>query len=618
LEPLPGGLTIWSRPSRFRLSRETLSEAMGVCCSTPKDQPVAEPTYDPAPAPAPEVPKEAVDTARNPIDKLETKVGSDGKVADEVPADAPAEPADAVEPAEDKNILQKAADYVKSFSARVETEPAAEEPAVKPEAAPEGGYEAPTEEASAEEAPAEEAPEPEPVTASFLDKVKSYLSPRPEVPEGAPVDKLETKVGSDLDGDGEVAGAPVEAAAEEVPVEGAEDNIPAAVRPKCVASTGKGQANVDPLHWSLTVEQWLTFVADCAQTPTWKALASVKGEYSITMYDMKDHFVVPFTRGTGCSIALLMTEAKQQHAEPSQVELMLSHAWAGSVLETYNGLQSMVNHHHIPRSTPVFFCVFSMYQPEDGALGGLSIAEQLALDPFARIIESKPQHGMFVCHTNCFEVYERMWTVHEVDAAKRANVQMRGLADLWRFEIPDKFEISTIQGKCRAEDRALLVEKIEKHGGFEQLDWTICSFREQMARELKELFEHTTKGTSYQVGSYCTDYLNGQQSRDWHFQEGSISYGMGARQVAEWKYGDAWPQALWPLGADSYPYGPPCRIELWVANGEHNSRVRNMADFRSLVPTVDGQDFPALTLDELQLARPDSELIAEFGISFFP
>ena len=92
---------------------------MGVCCSTPKDQPVAEPTYDPAPAPAPEVPKEAVDTARNPIDKLETKVGSDGKVADEVPADAPAEPADAVEPAEDKNILQKAADYVKSFSARV-------------------------------------------------------------------------------------------------------------------------------------------------------------------------------------------------------------------------------------------------------------------------------------------------------------------------------------------------------------------------------------------------------------------------------------------------------------------------------------------------------------------
>ena len=39
-------------------------------------------------------------------------------------------------------------------------------------------------------------------------------------------------------------------------------------------------------------------------TETWSVLAAVKGDYNITMYDVKDHFVVPWTKGTGSSIAV--------------------------------------------------------------------------------------------------------------------------------------------------------------------------------------------------------------------------------------------------------------------------------------------------------------------------
>ena len=100
----------------------------------------------------------------------------------------------------------------------------------------------------------------------------------------------------------------------------------------------------------------------CVDTDTWRKLAEVKGEYEITMYDVCDHFVKPWTRGTGCSIALLMNSAAQL-----PVEGVFSHAWAGSVVETYNCLQNMVNHAGVPSNARFFFCAFSMYQPDDGA-----------------------------------------------------------------------------------------------------------------------------------------------------------------------------------------------------------------------------------------------------------
>ena len=40
---------------------------------------------------------------------------------------------------------------------------------------------------------------------------------------------------------------------------------------------------------------------------TWTALADVKGEEGISMRDVATHFLRPWTQGTGCSVAVLLS-----------------------------------------------------------------------------------------------------------------------------------------------------------------------------------------------------------------------------------------------------------------------------------------------------------------------
>jgi len=313
--------------------------------------------------------------------------------------------------------------------------------------------------------------------------------------------------------------------------------VPPAPRPEWLPKVGLGLANVDPVCWALSVEQWVLFVEACRATETWTALAKTKwekalemnpqkggkeelashpgytaviadmGETVITMYDVKDHFVVPWTQGTGNSVALLMNR------KPQKAKLMVSHAWGGSVIESRDafkmGSYGMVGE-RIPPETYMFFCTLSMYQPEDGAHGGLSIAEQLRKKPFAAIIESRPPLGMRVLHTSLFEVYSRLWTVHEVDEGILAGITMTGLFDLRRFlsdvdiygselEYHDAgvlcwkppadstkkkdFQVDTCKASCRAEDLEMLQQLIIHRGGFERLDGVIAKFRENMMQQ---------------------------------------------------------------------------------------------------------------------------------------
>lgn len=102
--------------------------------------------------------------------------------------------------------------------------------------------------------------------------------------------------------------------------------VPPADRPDWLQKRGPGQANVEPTSWTISICDWLKFVDACRATTTWEALAAGKGdtgESGINTYDLNDHFVKPWTRGTGNSIALLM------NPKPKPAELMLSHAWAG-------------------------------------------------------------------------------------------------------------------------------------------------------------------------------------------------------------------------------------------------------------------------------------------------
>jgi len=224
-------------------------------------------------------------------------------------------------------------------------------------------------------------------------------------------------------------------------------------------------------------------------TPTWEALSAQKtspvmdGSSLISMYDMNTFFVRPWTEGCGSSIALLM------NPEPRQVEMMVSHAWGGSVVQSYNAFKCSVLNHEFTMDTSIFFCTFCMYQPGDKAVGALSIREQIDKQPFARIIESKPQYGMVVLHTTTCEVYSRLWTVHEVDEGVFRGICMRGLCDFGKFtaeEISSSMMINTREAHCREEDRPMLVAKINDRGGFDHLDSVVRGFRAKMKQEFQQ------------------------------------------------------------------------------------------------------------------------------------
>ena len=146
-------------------------------------------------------------------------------------------------------------------------------------------------------------------------------------------------------------------------------SAPMATRPDWLAASGAGMANVPPLEWSLTVAQLAQFLAACRDSPTWTALGEARGgERLITMDDVIVHFAEPWSRGTGCSIALLMN-----HDEPQRVQIMLSRSWAGpSALSTYEGLVQLPD-----QQAAVFFSALCLYHPQDEAPGSLSMDAQL-------------------------------------------------------------------------------------------------------------------------------------------------------------------------------------------------------------------------------------------------
>jgi hypothetical protein len=211
------------------------------------------------------------------------------------------------------------------------------------------------------------------------------------------------------------------------------------------------------------------------------------------MEDVNRHFVIPWTRGTGCSVALLMNPSSQQKAE-----LMISHTWGEDVDELVEALEFFQKRYRVPFGTPVFFCPLSVYQPGDGARGALTIPEQIALAPFKRVINALPRYGMVVVHTTAEEVYSRMWCAHEVAEALEAGVKMRG-AMSQRFQT--KFEgtasqvwldVRTERATCRfQDDERMLREAIQrKPGSFGRLDEVILQFRREMFA-MEELLHET-------------------------------------------------------------------------------------------------------------------------------
>eukprot|EP01038_Epipyxis_sp_PR26KG_P016456 gene16456-22442_t len=250
-------------------------------------------------------------------------------------------------------------------------------------------------------------------------------------------------------------------------------------RPDWLSHQGPGQGNVDPTQWALTIDQWLQFVDSCKNTPIWQNLVDKKdgNERQINMYELVAYFVGPWTRGIGNSIGLLMNPSS-----PVKAEIMISHSWGGSVMDTYDTFEfNTTVAGNAPKSTAIFFCAFSLYQPEDGE--GLSIEQQLSQNPFSKIITSNPAYGMWVIHTNNDELYTRLWCVFEISEAIAAKCRILGVSP--DNNPPSKTDMSsftTARAKCGSEqDTAMITNIIAERGGFGELDLVIFQFRRAMA-----------------------------------------------------------------------------------------------------------------------------------------
>eukprot|EP00418_Pyrodinium_bahamense_P057775 CAMPEP_0179163848 /NCGR_PEP_ID=MMETSP0796-20121207/80365_1 /TAXON_ID=73915 /ORGANISM="Pyrodinium bahamense, Strain pbaha01" /LENGTH=218 /DNA_ID=CAMNT_0020866219 /DNA_START=1 /DNA_END=653 /DNA_ORIENTATION=- len=170
------------------------------------------------------------------------------------------------------------------------------------------------------------------------------------------------------------------------------------------------------------MQQWVEVIEHCTKQPEYEAAKAKKGY--VSMYDINDRFVKPWTAGTGCGVSVLMSEERELAAR-----LMLSHAWGEDAEELLESVKQYVHDRSIAYSTPLWFCVFANYQAQDGY--GPSIQEQIKMSPFSVVIESpavKNENGgsgMLVVHTTRADLYSRLWCVHEVDrAAEQSGVEV--------------------------------------------------------------------------------------------------------------------------------------------------------------------------------------------------
>jgi len=256
-----------------------------------------------------------------------------------------------------------------------------------------------------------------------------------------------------------------------------------------------------PPKWAIAVTQFLEFMDVCKSTTKWGNLKSSKP--FLTMYDMDMEFVRPVTRKTGCSLALLAN----QYA-PLDSQIMLSHAWGEDAEECAEALEAYCHDNKVLFDTPVWFCVFSIYQPgsEEGDPGP-TINEQVILtpSPFQQVIRAssvKNGGGMVVLHTTSAEVYDRLWCVHEIDEALEQCVKVKPACsgrysmvqsligvlmdhDIYEPGVLDlQFAVFTEQAECSSQEDTLRIRKAveAKKGGYKRLDKLITEFRQDMLK----------------------------------------------------------------------------------------------------------------------------------------
>jgi len=249
-----------------------------------------------------------------------------------------------------------------------------------------------------------------------------------------------------------------------------------------------------PDKWVLTISDWHGVLNHMKTLARYVAIKSEKR--FVNMHDATREFVTPWSMGTGCGLALLMT-GDQEHS----AEVMLSHSWGEDIEEMQDAVRSAAEVRHIPPESYLWFCCFANYQANDSC--GPSVQDQVDMKPFKIVVHTVQRaFGMIAVHTTKDDLYSRLWCVHEIDEATRvkeghdANISA-AFSQTYIDDVSGRclrfFErgfddegcqraagigADTIRARCsRAEDERVLVSAIMEHGGFVQLDATISQFR---------------------------------------------------------------------------------------------------------------------------------------------
>lgn len=232
----------------------------------------------------------------------------------------------------------------------------------------------------------------------------------------------------------------------------------------------------------LTCRQFYQFINHCKHSSKWKELSETPGFGGklghVNGYEICEEFVKPYTRGSGSSVALSLNPET-----PLQAQVMLSHSWQESMEEVQVALLSLGG---LKADTTLWFCIFANYQTGDEAGDvGPTISEQLAQDPFGKVIRQPTLLGMCVVQTSVAEVYDRLWCVYEISEAVRCNVHTFSVtSNTGTSEELRGAAVDTALARCsRVEDQEMIVDKVNSSGGFPKLNDTISKFREQ---ELKK------------------------------------------------------------------------------------------------------------------------------------
>jgi len=248
-----------------------------------------------------------------------------------------------------------------------------------------------------------------------------------------------------------------------------------------------------PEHWAISVRDFLRVMEHIFATPTYKELS--KHGRVVTFHDINKHFVQPWTAGSGCGLAVMVTGG----APCTPASVMTSHSWSEDAKECVDAIKRELLAGSITDTDLMWFCVFANYQCEDGA--GPTIKDQLAMNPFECVIKSpgvRNGRGMMVIETTADDVYRRLWCVFELFTAIQMNVHIfAASSELYLANLHRRTALFAKHGfseavivraagittaacaaRCSSEaDEEMIVQLIKSQGGFDLVDAKVQAFR---------------------------------------------------------------------------------------------------------------------------------------------